>query len=75
MSTIVKEVVAYQIDTKAIRVNSVVEYQEAGRGWVRGLVKFVDLDRIRVVQSYGTDYSFSATDIGMGNIKIKVELY
>lgn len=73
--SVVREGVSYQIDPKAIRVNSVVQYQEIGGDWVRGLVKFVDRDRIKVVRSYGTNYSFSATDIGMGNIKIKVEIY
>lgn len=74
-TSIVKEVIAYQIDTKAIRVNSVIQYREKGKDWVRGLVKFVDNYSVKVVRSYGTNQSFSSTSIGSGDIEIKVEIY
>ena len=74
-TSIVKEVIAYQIDTKAIRVNSVIQYREKGKDWVRGLVKFIDKCSIIVVLSYGTNHEFSSTSIGSGDIEIKVESY
>lgn len=74
-TSIVKEVTAYQINTKIIRVNSVIQYREKGKDWVRGLVKFVDKYSIKVVRSYGTNHSFSSTSIGSGDIEIKVEIY
>lgn len=74
-TSIVKEVIAYQIDTKAIRVNSVIQCREKGKDWVRGLVKFIDKCSIIVVLSYGTNHEFSSTSIGSGDIEIKVESY
>ena len=74
-TSIVKEVIAYQINTKTIRVNSVIQYRERGKDWVRGLVKFVDKCSIKVVRSFGTNHSLSSTSIGSGDIEIKVEIY
>lgn len=73
--SVVREGVSYLIDNKVIRVDSVIKYREKGKDWVRGLIKFVDRDRIKVVRSYGTNHSFSATDIGTGNVEIDVEIY
>ena len=73
--SVVRESVSYLIDNKVIRVDSVIKYREKGKDWVRGLIKFVDRDRIKVVRSYGTNHSFSATDIGTGNVEIDVEIY
>ena len=74
-TSIVKEVIAYQINTKRIRVDSVIQYREKGKDWVRGLVKFVDKYSIIVVLSYGTNHEFSSTSIGSCDIEIKVEIY
>ena len=74
-TSIVKEVTAYQINTKIIRVDSVIQYRERGKDWVRGLVKFVDKCSIKVVRSFGTNHSLSSTSIGSGDIEIKVEIY
>lgn len=69
------ETISYNIDTSAIRIDSIVQYKESGKEWFRGMVKYVDRDRIKITRSVGINYSFSATQIGRGDVSLKIEIY
>ena len=69
------ETKSYEIDTEAVRYDSIILYREDGKEWLRGMVKHVDANRIKVVRSVGTNKSFSATQIGRGEVELKLEIY
>lgn len=71
----VVKVSAYRMDCRFIRHDSVVKYKERDGDWVRGLVKHVDRDSVKVLSAIGTQKSFSATYIGEGNVEILIEIY
>lgn len=73
---IIKAATKYLIDRNKIRRDSIVEYKYGNReDFVRGLVKYVDQDSIKIIRSLGTQELFSATEIARKEVEIKVILY
>lgn len=74
-NSVIKEVKSYEINKKNICYDSVVQYKrKEDERWTRGLVKFVDKNSIKIMRSVGTQESFSATQIALGQILIDVEI-
>lgn len=70
----IKEVTTYEINMTEIRCDSIVKYKKDSE-WIRGMVKFVDKNSVKIMRSVGTQESFSATQIGSGNVELAIEIY